>query len=230
MAEIKLVIFDCDGVLIDSELLASKAELEIYSEFGIEMDAREFAIRFAGTRSEEIKIEFEKELGHPLPDDVVERTRTNVTAKTCAEAEMVSGADAVLDQFDQARCVCSNSEPDKLKKMLSRAGLYDRFRPYVYSARDFDPPAPKPKPDMILRALAEFKVEAAETLVIEDSTTGIAAALNAGTRVIGFTGGSHTFTGHADRLIEAGAETVITRFDDLPTMIKAMSEWEGLVN
>ena len=228
MSKIKLVIFDCDGVLIDSELLASAAELEIYSEFGIEMEVREFAARFAGSRSEEIKTEIEKELGHSLPDDVVERTRARVAEKTSAEAPMIAGADEVLDQFDQPRCICSNSEPEKLKKMLSRVGLYDRFRPYVYAAKDFDPPAPKPQPDMIFKALAEFEVKARETLVIEDSTTGVAAALNAGTRVIGFTGASHTFSGHADQLIEAGAETVISRLADLPGTIAAFSAWDGL--
>ncbi len=228
MTEIKLVIFDCDGVLVDSELIAAKAELEVYHEHGIEMEAPDYAARFAGARSEEIRFELEKELGHALPDPVFEAARANVEKMCSTEAPAMTGALEVLDQFDQARCVCSNSEPIKLKTMLSRTDLYERFRPYVYSAKDFDPPVPKPKPDMILKALAEFEVGAREALVIEDSVPGIGAARNAGTRVIGFTGGAHSFAGHADQLIEAGAETVISRLADLPKTIAAFSAWEGL--
>jgi len=106
--------------------------------------------------------------------------------------------------------------------------LYDRFRPFIYSSRDFSPPAHKPKPDMILKALGEFDVSSHEALVVEDSVHGIAAAIAAGTRVVGFTGASHTFPAHADTLIEAGAETVISRLADLPRTLEAFAEWQGV--
>lgn len=228
MTEIQLVIFDCDGVLMDSEIVAAAAELEIYSEFGIEMDPKEFAERFAGKDSALIKLDMEADLGRSLPDDTMQKIHANVDAMCATEAKMIKGADLVLDQLDQARCICSNGPQIKMKHMLSRVGLYDKFRPYIFSAKDFDPPKHKPEPDIILKALKEFETNPAQAIVVEDSKYGIEAARRAGTRVIGFTGASHTYPTHADELIDAGAETVISRLSELPAIIEAFSAWGGM--
>lgn len=228
MAEIELVIFDCDGVLVDSEVVAAQAELEVYSRYGIEMEPAEFAERLAGMSSYAVKKYMEEALGHDLPDSVIPETRELVNEKTSREAALIEGADTVLDLFDQARCICSNAPPERLQHVLSRLGLYDRFRPYVFSAQDTDPPIFKPHPDLFHRAFEEFGVRAEQTLVIEDSVHGIEGARAAGARVIGFTGASHTHPRHSDQLIEAGAETVIRRFSDLPDMIDAFGRWGGL--
>ncbi len=226
MAEIELVIFDCDGVLMDSETVAAAAELEVYKEYGVEMDVAEFAARYAGKDSALTVRDMEEELGHALPDDLIQKIRANVTAKCGLEAKMIEGADIMLDQLDQARCICSNGPQEKMRHMLDRVGLYDRFRPYVFSAKDFDPPKHKPMPDIFLHALEEFSVRPGQALVVEDSVHGIAGARAAGTRVVGFTGASHTFPGHADQLIDAGAETVINRLSDLPAVVGAFAQWE----
>ncbi|MGI9352641.1 MAG: HAD family hydrolase [Rhizobiaceae bacterium] len=228
MSEIQLVIFDCDGVLMDSEIVAAAAELEIYKEFGIEMEPAEFAIRFAGKDSALILADMETELGHELPDETLKKIIANVDAKCGLEAKMIDDADVALDLLDQARCICSNGPQIKMRHMLDRVGLYDKFRPYIFSAKDLDPPAHKPKPDIFHKALEEFSVKPAEALVIEDSIHGISGARTAGTRVVGFTGASHTFPGHADQLIEAGAETVISRLSDLPGIVEAFSMWDGM--
>ena len=227
MAEIQLVIFDCDGVLMDSEIVAAEAELEVYSKYGVEMTRQEFATRFAGENARSVKEKIEQDIGQELPESVIEETRKNVNAKCMAEAQMIEGADQVLDLLDQARCVCSNAPPERLRSVLGRVGLYDRFRPYVFSAQEKEPFLFKPKPDIILRALAEFEVSSSQAIVIEDSVHGIQAARAAGTRVIGFTGASHTYSSHADELIDAGAETVISRFSDLPGIVSAFSSWGG---
>ena len=228
MTEIQLVIFDCDGVLMDSEIVAAAAELEVYSDYGVEMTPAEFSERFAGKDSALIKVDIEQELGQSLPDDIMKKIHANVDATCALEAKMIKDADTVLDQLDQARCICSNGPQNKMKKMLSRVGLYDKFRPYIFSAKDFDPPKHKPEPDIILKALQEFELQPAQVIVVEDSKYGIEAAKRAGTRVVGFTGASHTYPSHADELIEAGAETVISRLSALPGVIEAFSAWGGL--
>ena len=228
MTEIQLVIFDCDGVLMDSEIVAAEAELEIYSEYGIKMEPKEFSERFAGKDSALIKLDIEQELGRKLPDDIMKKIHANVNAMCALEAKMIKDADTVLDLLDQARCICSNGPQDKMKKMLSRVGLYDKFRPYIFSAKDLDPPKHKPEPDIILKALKELELESAQAIVVEDSKYGIEAAKRAGTRVIGFTGASHTYPTHADELIDAGAETVISRLSELPAIIEAFSTWDGM--
>jgi beta-phosphoglucomutase-like phosphatase (HAD superfamily) len=88
--------------------------------------------------------------------------------------------------------------------------------------------SPKPAPNVYLHAIAQFGVSPRETIVIEDSVFGVRAAKAAGARVVGFTGGRHSWPGHADRLTEAGAETVIRRFADLPRVAEAFMAWEGL--
>jgi len=228
MTDIQLVIFDCDGVLMDSEIVAAAAELGVYSSYGIEMEPQEFCERFAGMDAWGVKAGMERELRHDLPEKVITDTRTAVNEKVINEARMVKGANTVLDLLDQARCVCSNAPPERLKEALGRVGLYDKFRPYVFSAQETDPPLFKPKPDVILKALEEFNIKPQQAIVIEDSIHGIGAAKAADTRVIGFTGASHTYPSHADELIDAGAETVISRFSDLPGIIKAFSRWNGM--
>lgn len=228
MSKIQLVIFDCDGVLLDSEIVAAAGELEVYSEYGVNLEPQEFCERFAGMDSYAVKAGIEQELGRELPDKVIAETRAAVNEKVVNEARLIKGADTVLDMLDQARCVCSNAPPERLKKALTKVGLYDKFRPYVFSAQETDPPVFKPKPDLILRAIKEFELKAYEAIVVEDSVHGISAAKRAGTRVIGFTGASHTYPTHADELIDAGAETVISRLSELPAIIEAFSAWGGL--
>ena len=228
MSKIQLVIFDCDGVLLDSEIVAAAGELEVYSEYGVNIEPQEFCERFAGMDSYAVKAGIEQELGRELPDKVIAETRAAVNEKVVNEARLIKGADTVLDMLDQARCVCSNAPPERLKKALGKVGLYDKFRPYVFSAQETDPPVFKPKPDLILRAIKEFELKPEEAIVIEDSVHGITAAKSAGTRVVGFTGASHTYPTHADELIDAGAETVISRLSELPAIIEAFSAWGGL--
>jgi HAD superfamily hydrolase (TIGR01509 family) len=228
MTEIQLVIFDCDGVLMDSEIVAAAAEMEIYSEFGIEMEPKEFAQTFAGQNSALILQEMEKELGRKLPEDTLKKIQANVSEKCIAEAKMIKDADTILDQLDQARCICSNGPQNKMQKMLGRVGLYDKFRPYIFSAKDFDPPKHKPEPDIIMKALKEFEMQPQQAIVVEDSVHGIGAARAAGTRIVGFTGATHTYDTHADELIDAGAETVISRLAELPAIIEAFSSWDGI--
>jgi HAD superfamily hydrolase (TIGR01509 family) len=228
MSDIKLVIFDCDGVLMDSEIVAAAAELEVYSEYGVEMTAKEFAERFAGLDAAKVKARMEDELGRELPDTVVPDTRKLVNEKTGKEAAMIPDADTILDRLDQARCVCSNSPVIRLEQMLTRVGLYDRFKPYIFSAQAIQPPIFKPKPDLFLNAMEEFEASPTETLVVEDSVHGIHGAVAAGCRIVGFTGASHTYPTHADDLIEAGAETVINRMSELPSVVEAFSGWGGI--
>ncbi|MBL4599662.1 MAG: HAD family phosphatase [Rhizobiaceae bacterium] len=227
MPEIKLVIFDCDGVLVDSEIIAAKIEAETYRDLGYEIENEEFAIRFAGSSGADIRAEIEKELNFSFPDNVISGISGKIDEAVRNEVKIIPGADEMLDMFDQPRCICSNSPSNRLKDMLTRVKLYDRFRPYIFSAKDFDPPANKPKPDVFLKALKEFDVKPEEAIVVEDSSHGVTAARAAGVRVIGFTGGSHTWHGHADILTESGAETVIKSFRHLPTLIEAFGDWGG---
>lgn len=218
-----LVIFDNDGVLVDSEVIAAQVNAEAFARHGYEISAEDMTARFAGYTGEEIVSLVEDEMGRGLPDDLLPEAETEIDARLARELKIVDGVAEMLDRLEAAVAVCSNSGPERLEASLKKTGLWDRFRPYVYSARAVG--EPKPAPDVYLHALGELAIAPEEALVVEDSTAGVEAARSAGIRVIGFTGASHTYRGHAERLMDAGAETVAARHGDLPAIVQALSKW-----
>lgn len=223
-----LFIFDCDGVLVDSEILAARVDAELLTKAGYPITAEEVIQRFAGLTAEAFMRIVEDEIGHPLPPTFHEEQRAELDDLLATELKAVPGVNEMLDRIDGQQCIGSNSSNARLKLMLERTRLYDRFRPYIYSAREVGDGQPKPDPNVYRYAIKQFGVEPREALVVEDSVFGVRAAKAAGARVVGFTGGAHSWPGHADILTEAGAETVIKRFADLPGVAEAFIAWSGL--
>jgi HAD superfamily hydrolase (TIGR01509 family) len=223
-----LFVFDCDGVIVDSEIIAAAVDAEFLAEAGYEITPAEVNRRFAGMTARAFGEVIAAEMGRPLPEDFFARTKAEIDRRLAAELKPVAGIHEVLDQLDGPRCVCSNSASERLRISLQKTELYDRFRPHIFSAVEVGTREPKPSPNVYQFAIKEFGVAPREALVIEDSVSGVTAARGAGARVVGFTGGSHTWPGHADLLTEAGAETVINRFADLPAVAEAFMAWEGL--
>ena len=223
-----LVIFDCDGVLVDSEILASRVDSERLKTVGYDISVDEMSHRFPGLTWDRISKLIEADLGHSLPENFHDETDAELDRRLATELDIIPGVHEMLDRLDYQRCICSNSSPERLKLSLTRTRLYDRFRPYIFSAVAIGNKRPKPAPDVFLHGAAEFGVDPGETIVIEDSTHGVHGARAAGMRVIGFTGGSHSWPGHADALTAAGAETVIRRMSDLPATIEALASWAGM--
>ena len=227
MPAIELVILDCDGTLMDSEGIAAEVETAALETLGMKLSVDAFQERFAGTSSAQVHAAIEAETGRPVPDDFAKKIDEEIVRRFRMEAKAIDGAHEMLDRFDQPRCVCSNSSMEKLEAELRRAQLWDRFRPYIFSARDMTDIEEKPAPDVFLHACRTFDVEPRAALVVEDSVSGITGAVAAGCRTVGFTGAGHVRPGHADRLTEAGAETVVSRLLDVPPLIAVFGEWEG---
>ena len=227
MPAIDLVILDCDGTLMDSERIAAEVESAMLAECGVTISPEEYERRFAGTSSEQAFREVEKEAGRALPEDYLARVDAEILRRFRTEVKSVPGAHDILDRFDQPRCVCSNSSMAKLEAELRRANLWDRFRPYIFSAHDLPDCEEKPAPDVFLHACREFGVEPRRAIVLEDSVSGVTAARAAGCRTVGFSGTARSKS-HADLLTEAGAETVIFRLGDFPELIEVFGAWEGL--
>ncbi|KQT88084.1 HAD family phosphatase [Aurantimonas sp. Leaf443] len=221
-----LAIFDCDGVLVDSEIIAAEVQAELLAAEGIEMEAAEIGARFAGLTWPTILARLSEENEHVFPKDFQARVDKRLDERLSSEVEEIAGVHEMLDELDLPRCICSNSTSARLEMVLDRTGLWDRFRPYVMSAVEIGTKKGKPAPDVFLHACGEFGVEPGRAVVIEDSVHGVAGAVAAGCRVVGFTGGRHTYPGHAEALSEAGAVTVIKRLRDYPATIAALAEWE----
>lgn len=225
MPPVELVMLDCDGVLIDSEFLAAQVECERYAAFGYEMTVEEFSGRFAGLSEERIRDAIGEEIGRGFPPDFAEETTRLVTERIAAEVEPIDGVREMLRRLDRPLCVCSNSSTEQLRKSLGRAGLWETLESHIFSARDLGTERMKPAPDVFLEAARAMGVDPRNAVALEDSVHGIQGARAAGARAIGFTGGRHSWPGHADALTEAGAATVVTRLVDVAPMIDALAHW-----
>ncbi|HVY20345.1 MAG TPA: HAD-IA family hydrolase [Bauldia sp.] len=223
-----LYAFDCDGVLVDSEIIASQVDSELLTGIGFKISPEEVTQRFAGLTSIAIHDIVEKEIGRKMPDDFLPRQKEALDTRLARDLKIVSGAKEMLDRLKGPRCICSNSTSERLTIELNKVGLTDRFQPSIFSAVEVGDRQPKPSPNVYAYAAKTMDVNPREMVVLEDSVFGIRAAKAAGGRVIGFTGGAHTWLGHADLLIEAGAETVISRFADFPATAEALVAWEGM--
>ena len=220
-----LTIFDCDGVLIDSEIVSARVDCEILREFGYEIAPEELAHRYAGLTTDRIFQLAGEEIGREIPPEVIRRAERETDRRLSEEVEPVAGVHRMLDMLDGPRCICSNSRPERLQVSLAKAGLWDRFRPYVFSAREVGEGRGKPAPDVFLHAAQLLETDPAEAVVVEDSVVGVTGAVAAGMRVIGFTGASHSWPGHGEALMDAGATTVVRRLLDVPATLEALREW-----
>jgi HAD superfamily hydrolase (TIGR01509 family) len=220
-----LYVFDCDGVLIDSEIIAAEVDADAFTKAGFEITPQDIMRRFAGATFVDMHKAIEDEMGRSLPDDFVAKQRAEVDKRLADELDAVPGVHDMLDKLEGQKCICSNSTSARLLMTLEKTQLYTRFAPHIFSAVEVGSSEPKPSPNVYDFAIKQFGVDPSEAVVLEDSAVGVKAARAAGTRVIGFTGGAHTWPGHADDLTEAGAETVIHRFEDYLDTAKALHAW-----
>jgi HAD superfamily hydrolase (TIGR01509 family) len=217
-----LIIFDCDGVLIDSEIVVCRIAAEELTRIGYSITTEQVIERFAGRPDGEMRAEIESDWGKPLPPDYKARIDQLVEQAYHKELRAVKGVVEVLEALEIPVCVASSSFPEKLRLGLEVAGLYKRFAPNVISATAVA--YGKPEPDVFIFAAGWMKVPPRNCLVIEDSTAGVRAGRRAGMRVFGFAGGSHCGNGYRERLLEAGTELVFETMTELPSLLEVARE------
>lgn len=189
MPDIRLIIFDCDGVLVDSETLAMRVLLEGLSEAGYAIGEDEAYERFLGRSLANMQAVLRERFGHGLPADRLDAMRRRLFEVYRQELKPMSGVVATLDRLTIASCVASSSQMERVRVSLEVTGLLPRFAPHLFSASMVA--QGKPAPDLFLHAAEHMAVVPAACLVVEDSAAGIEAARRAGMRVFGFVGGSH---------------------------------------
>ena len=212
-----LVIFDCDGVLVDSEVIGCRVEAEFLSNIGIPISADEIIERYVGISETAMFADIEARCGRKLPANFAEKLRERISAAFDAELAAMPGIEVALNGISSARCVASSSTPERLRRSLTLARLFQYFEPHIFSATQVA--LGKPAPDLFLFAATQMKASPETCTVIEDSEAGVRAAIAAGMRVLGFTGGSHCGSGHSARLRGAGAATVFDDMRNLPALI-----------
>ncbi|WP_424628672.1 HAD family hydrolase [Bradyrhizobium sp. SYSU BS000235] len=212
-----LIIFDCDGVLVDSEVISCRVHAEVLTRHGYPITAEQVRERFLGRSARDSNLDVERELGRPLPEAYDSERRQLLLEALAEAAEAIPHIHDALDAIDARMCVASSGAHEKIFTTLSRAGLYTRFAPHIFSASQVK--KSKPAPDLFLFAAGQMKVEPARCFVIEDSVSGVTAARAAGMTVIGFVGGGHCRPGDEANLQTAGATVVIDDMRALPGLL-----------
>ncbi len=185
-----LIIFDCDGVLVDSETLTTAVEAQMLTELGYPHTVQDIVDRFMGRSAAEVAGLLEAMMGPELASRFDADSTARIHQSFDSSLNVVAGIPALLDALDDAgvrTCVASSGSHTKMRRTLGLTGLYTRFEGRIYSATEV--PRGKPAPDIFLHAAASEGVPAEECVVIEDSVNGVLAARAAGMRVLGFGGG-----------------------------------------
>lgn len=217
LAAFDCIVFDCDGVLIDSEHIYNAANYDALRSIGYETTLERLLHRFTGVPYEAMFAAIEADLGRPLPDGFVDDLNRRIAERFEVELEAIPGVAHVLDHLDRPKCVASSTLMPELRRNLERVGLLHRFDPHVFSTSQVV--HGKPAPDLFLLAAETMGHPPARCLVIEDSVAGTRAGVAAGMTVIGFTGASHGFDGHADHLTAEGAIAVADDMTQLASML-----------
>ena len=223
MAKFDALIFDCDGVLVDSEVIAIQCEREILANWGLDYAFETFVQRFVGLHNRDFHNAIAADAqtaGLVLPDDFRTALHANHWKRFEAELKAIDGVLDVAAAFTGLQAVASSSEADKLVRKLELAGLHETFAPHVYSS-DLVANG-KPAPDLFLLAADRIGARPDTCLVIEDSVNGVKAALAAGMTAWGFTGGGHADAGLAERLTEAGAHGVFASHRDVAAALSRL--------
>ncbi|MDH5366249.1 MAG: HAD family hydrolase [Cyclobacteriaceae bacterium] len=210
---IKQLIFDCDGVLVDSEILAAQVMLEILSKYGIDISLDFYLHNCTGKTFSGSKTELSKKLNTPLPNSFLEEVTIAMDIKIKNELKPISGIHNVLENTDLPKAVVSNSDMYQIEHAIDHINITDHFNGHIFSSQMVE--KPKPDPDVYLFAAKELAVHPKECLVVEDSISGATAALKAGMNVIGFVAGSHIIDGHEQKLINLGVSAVAKNAEEL---------------
>jgi len=215
---INLIIFDCDGVLVDSEVISCRAHANALTRHGYPISSEQVSRRFLGRSTKQANLEIETELGRKLPEAYHGDLQDELFRSFEADLEAIRGIHDVLDVVTQAVCVASSGSHQRMQVSLGSTGLHERLAPNIFSSSQVK--NGKPAPDLFLFAANQMRVPPERCVVIEDSLAGIAGARAAGMTVFGFCGGSHCGNGHAETLLQAGANLTFADMHQLPELVR----------
>jgi len=212
MTDPDLIIFDCDGVLVDSEVLSCRCLSEVLAGYGISLGLDQALDLFLG-RSMSAVLDHYKTIGCLDPEQFSAELRAGVRAAFLSALCPIEGVSSVLEGLHTPHCVASSSDVDRVSLSLSLTGLASHFDGRLYTSQMVE--RGKPAPDLFLHAAERMQADPSRTLVIEDSISGVRAGKAAGMTVWGFVGGSHYQSRDGKAILcEAGADRVFGRMAD----------------
>ena len=201
-----MVIFDCDGVLVDSEVLACEVEAAFLTEEGLPTRVRDVMERYLGRSEAFMLADVQKRLGKPLPADFAQRLDVRLNAEFESRLTAIPGIARVIADLTVPRCVASSSRPERIRRSLGLTGLLASLEPHIFSTTMVE--NGKPAPDLFLHAAERMEIDPRTCLVVEDSPAGVLAGKAAGMTVVGFLGGAHRNPEDDSLLRDAGADLI----------------------
>ena len=218
-----MIIFDCNGVLVDSESIAAEVAAHEFARVGIRMTPAIVARFFTGRRPADMIADVEKASGRRLPHDFGRRLADATLHRLRAVVRATPHAEYALSWLRGPKCVASSSPRERMRVSLETTELIRFFEPNLFSASDVR--NGKPAPDLFLHAAARMRVSPSECIVVEDSPAGVTAAVAAGMTPIGFLSATAALTNHADQLTAAGARALIADMRALKSTVASIRGW-----
>ncbi|MEM7374175.1 MAG: HAD-IA family hydrolase [Bacteroidota bacterium] len=215
----QFIIFDCDGVIVDSEILAIEVLLSSLKPYGYSSTVQKWASEYSGLRTRDILDLLRRRHGLPLPEDFYEQNRSVAKQRFQKDLTAVPGMPELILSLSVCKAVVSNSKQNHVALCLEKANLSACFDPHIYTS-DMVVHS-KPAPDLYLLALEQLNASPDKCIVVEDSVAGASAAIAAGIEVIGFVGGLHVTDEHADVLLKAGVSQIATDAEQLGEILLA---------
>ena len=223
LSDYEAIIFDCDGVLVDSEVIHIAVEQELLADLGLTYDHQTYLSRFVGLSNadfySQLESDFASRVGGVFPPDFGQRLQEHLWPKIEAELQPIDGVAQLVEAFRGKVAVGSSAPIEKLTKKLAISGLTSLFSPHIYSVDHVK--NGKPEPDLFLYAARQLDVQPERCVVIEDSVNGTLAAQAANMTTIGFIGGGHADAGLGDRLKANGASFIASSHFEIMVLISA---------
>ncbi|MXO89626.1 HAD family hydrolase [Pontixanthobacter aquaemixtae] len=217
LADCGAIIFDSDGVLVDSEIIHIAVEQELLAELGLHYKIETYLSRFVGLSNpdfySQLASDYAARIGGEFPPDFGQRLQKRIEPRIEAELQPIAGVVQLVEAFAGRVAVASSAPIERLTRKLEITGLISHFTPHVYSVDHVK--KGKPAPDLFLHAAEQIGVQPERCAVIEDSVNGVMAARAAGMTPIGFVGGGHADSGLRDRLLANGAMFVVSSHNEI---------------
>src|SRR5262245_12596262 len=219
----RLIIFDCNGVLVDSEAIAAEVAAQEFVRVGIRITPAIVTRFFTGRRPADMISDVERASGRRLPEDFGQRLAEATLYRLRTEVRATPHVGYALSWLREPKCVASSSSRERMVVSLETTELIRFFEPHLFSASEV--PNGKPAPDLFLHAAARMHVHPSECIVVEDSPAGVSAAVAAGMTPIGFVSASAALTNHAAQLTAAGARALIADMRALKSTVASLRGW-----
>jgi HAD superfamily hydrolase (TIGR01509 family) len=215
-----LIIFDCDGVLVDSEPIAHGLLAQMMTDLGHPMTTAESVEKFAGRSLADTLPLIEGVLGRSIPDQIGQHYSRLLLERLGRDLKPIAGVKKAVAMLRHPRCVASSSSLERIHLSLEVTGLSSLFGSNIFSATQVT--RGKPAPDLYLLAATKMGVAPQDCVVIEDSALGVTAGRAAGMEVIGFTGGTHSMADAARHLSSAGVYHIVSSMTELPAIVEGV--------